>query len=119
DQPTGFIAYTIKGFGLPFAGHKDNHAGLMTPEQMAEFKRAGHIADGDEWEPFAGLDVPAGELQAFVDRTPFAQPVERRFKPARVAVPAAFDPPMSESMSTQLGFGRLLADIARSHPDLA
>ena len=35
DQPTCFIAYTIKGYGLPFAGHKDNHAGLMNPEQMA------------------------------------------------------------------------------------
>jgi pyruvate dehydrogenase E1 component len=30
DRPTCFIAYTIKGFGLPLAGHKDNHAGLMT-----------------------------------------------------------------------------------------
>ena len=27
DRPHCFIAYTIKGFGLPFAGHKDNHAG--------------------------------------------------------------------------------------------
>ena len=34
DRPTCFIAYTIKGFGLPLAGHKDNHAGLMTPAQM-------------------------------------------------------------------------------------
>ena len=34
DRPTCFIAYTIKGYGLPFAGHKDNHAGLMTPEQI-------------------------------------------------------------------------------------
>ena len=30
DQPTCFIAYTIKGMGLPFQGHKDNHSGLMT-----------------------------------------------------------------------------------------
>ena len=30
DQPVCFIAYTIKGFGLPFQGHKDNHSGLMT-----------------------------------------------------------------------------------------
>ena len=39
DRPRCFIAYTIKGFGLPFAGHKDNHAGLMNLEQMAEFRR--------------------------------------------------------------------------------
>src|SRR3546814_10378668 len=31
DAPRCFIAYTIKGFGTPLAGHKDNHAGLMTP----------------------------------------------------------------------------------------
>ncbi len=31
-------AYTVKGFGLPFAGHKDNHAGLMTPAQMETFR---------------------------------------------------------------------------------
>ena len=30
DRPIAFIAYTIKGYGLPLAGHKDNHAGLMT-----------------------------------------------------------------------------------------
>ena len=36
DQPQCFVAYTIKGFGMPLQGHKDNHAGLMSPEQMAE-----------------------------------------------------------------------------------
>ena len=45
DQPTCFIAYTIKGMGLPFAGHKDNHAGLMTKEQMETVPhRDGHPA---------------------------------------------------------------------------
>ena len=34
DRPTCIIAYTIKGYGLPIAGHKDNHPGLMTEEQM-------------------------------------------------------------------------------------
>ena len=37
DRPVCFIAYTIKGFGLPIAGHKDNHAGLMTPAQIDGF----------------------------------------------------------------------------------
>ena len=39
DRPVCFIAYTIKGFGLPIAGHKDNHAGLMTPAQIDGFAR--------------------------------------------------------------------------------
>ena len=40
DTPTLFIAWTIKGHGLPFAGHKDNHSGLMNPTQMAALRDA-------------------------------------------------------------------------------
>ena len=58
--PTCFIAYTIKGQGLPFAGHKDNHSGLMTLDQMAGFKKGMGIDDGEEWDKFAGLDRDAG-----------------------------------------------------------
>ena len=28
DRPVCFVAYTVKGFGLPLQGHKDNHSGL-------------------------------------------------------------------------------------------
>src|SRR5262249_48971282 len=109
----------IKGFGLPFAGHKDNHSGLMTPDQIESLRRTMGIDEGCEWDPFAGLDVPADELGAFIRSTPFGRPAARRHQPAHVAIPDSFEPPMSESMSTQLGFGRLLAEIARVHPDLA
>jgi pyruvate dehydrogenase complex dehydrogenase (E1) component len=37
DRPVCFICYTIKGYGLPLAGHKHNHAGLMTPAQMKSY----------------------------------------------------------------------------------
>src|SRR4029079_10087517 len=40
DAPPLFIAWTIRGFGLPFAGHKDNHAGLMNPTQLAALRDA-------------------------------------------------------------------------------
>ena len=46
DRPTCFIAYTVKGFGLPFAGHKDNHSGLMTPAQMDTFRAANKVRPG-------------------------------------------------------------------------
>ncbi len=45
-RPTVFIAYTVKGFGLPLQGHKDNHAGLMTEAQMAAFRTANHVRRG-------------------------------------------------------------------------
>ena len=59
DQPTCFIAYTIKGYGLPFAGHKDNHAGLMSVEQMDELRRRHRVERGAEWDRFAGLALPS------------------------------------------------------------
>ena len=55
EKPTVFIAYTVKGFGLPLAGHKDNHAGLMTPTQIGTLREDMGIAEGEEWEPYAGL----------------------------------------------------------------
>ena len=68
DRPTCFICYTIKGFGLPFAGHKDNHAGLMTEKQMDALRTAMRIRQGHEWDKFEGLTEPAQRLQAVLDR---------------------------------------------------
>lgn len=113
DAPTCFIAYTIKGYGLPFAGHKDNHAGLMSPEQMEIFRRAEGIAPGEEYKPFAGLDVPEEELRRFLDQVPFAAHARRRHEPPRIAVPEALVIPQGSRMSTQEGFGRLLNELAQ------
>ncbi len=119
DQPTCFIAYTIKGMGLPFAGHKDNHAGLMTREQMAEFKQAMDIRDGHEWDPFEGLDLPAADLRDFIAAVPFARPVAPEGRslqapaipvPARFAVPKV---PAGRKLSTQQAFGEVLAELGR------
>jgi pyruvate dehydrogenase E1 component len=113
DAPTCFLAYTIKGYGLPFAGHKDNHAGLMSPEQMEAYRRAEGIAEGQEYDPFAGLDVPADELRRFLDEVPFAAHAKRRQEPPRVAVPEVLPTPQGAKMSTQEGFGRLLNELAQ------
>lgn len=119
EQATCFVAYTIKGYRLPFAGHKDNHSGLMTPEQVKAFKETMKIRDGEEWEPFAGLDVPADQLRTFLASVPFSQSAVRRHRTPRIAVPVRIEPTTGEQMSTQQGFGRLLADIARRHPEIA
>src|SRR5262249_33503212 len=87
DRPTCFIAYTIKGYGLPFAGHKDNHAGLMNLDQMASFQRSMAVAQGAEWELFSGLDLPAEQLAAFLKAAPLAESGRRWHDTARIAVP--------------------------------
>jgi pyruvate dehydrogenase E1 component len=119
DRPHCFIAYTIKGFRLPFAGHKDNHAGLMTPEQMAEFKKRHRIPDGKEWDRSAGLDVDPDELQAFLERVPFAKRTEEHAS-AAIPVPAAL--PLgrrARRASTQEAFGRIMGELARDEGELA
>jgi len=115
DAPTCFIAYTIKGYGLPFAGHKDNHSGLMTPDQMEVFRRALGVAPGNEYEPFAGLDVGEEKLRRFLAEIPFAQHSDRRrHDPEPIDVPLTLAVPQGSTMSTQVGFGRLLGDLAQA-----
>ncbi|HUT48193.1 MAG TPA: transketolase [Alphaproteobacteria bacterium] len=119
DRPTCFIAYTIKGYGLPFAGHKDNHAGLMNPAQMAAFQRSMEVGAGEEWDRFAGLDGPVDALQAFLDAVPFAAKFPRRRSDRKFDVPADFPRPAAERMATQDAFGRILNELARGTSPLA
>src|SRR3954466_762671 len=79
DRPVCFISYTIKGFGLPLAGHKDNHSGLLTPAQMDAFRAAGNIRPGHEWDRFEGLDLDEDQLSAFLDNVPFFAQGRRRY----------------------------------------
>ena len=119
DRPVCFIAYTIKGAGLPFAGHKDNHSGLMTPAQMETFRAAMNIRPGHEWDAFEGLHEPPEKLRAFLSRVPFAAGGERRLHAARIGVPDELPVTIQPKMATQVGFGALLNEIARGTSELA
>jgi pyruvate dehydrogenase E1 component len=119
DRPVCFIAYTIKGMGLPFAGHKDNHAGLMTPSQMETFRAAMKIRPGHEWDRFEGLSAPESTLQQFLDAVPFAAAGERNFKAPPIEVPEQLPVTIQAEMATQTGFGALLNEIARGTTPLA
>ena len=119
DKPVCFIAYTIKGRGLPFAGHKDNHAGLMTKAQMAEFQGRQGIQPGDEWNRFSGLDMPEEEVERFLSRVPFNADGRRRLEAERVPVGDMPVIATAGDMSTQEGFGKVLDAIAREDGPLA
>ena len=119
DRPHCFIAYTVKGWGLPFAGHKDNHAGLMTPDQMAAFRRQMRIPDGAEWERHAGLDVDPEALDAFVAAVPYKRRTTRH-DAAPVPVPATLPTGrIAATTSTQEAFGRIMGELARGDSELA
>ncbi|MGH7016266.1 MAG: transketolase [Caulobacteraceae bacterium] len=119
ERPRFFLVYTIKGFGLPFQGHKDNHAGLMTETQMAAYRAKSGVPEGEEWAPFSGLPRTAEAYRAFLDSTPFASKAPVPEAPP-VPVPSRADfPSPSGRSSTQAAFGRILNDLARSDAPLA
>ena len=118
DKPTCFICYTVKGFGLPMAGHKDNHAGLMTPVQMEVFRQKMSVREGHEWDKFEGLASPE-RLQSFLDRVPFAADKARRLSASAIDVPEALPVTIQPTMATQTGFGALLNEIGRGDGDFA
>ena len=119
NQPVCFIAYTIKGYGLPFQGHKDNHSGLMTKAQMSDLRSREGINQGEEWDKFAGLDMRAAEVEDFLARVPFVAKGKRGRKAERVPVDPFPKIEAKGQMSTQAGFGRVLDEIARAGGPLA
>jgi len=118
DVPTLFIAWTIKGFGLPFAGHKDNHAGLMNPTQLAALRGAMGVREGQEWEPLEGIgDNARTGVEALIDRTRVAR--EKRARSFGTVPIPTIPAPSGDEQSTQAAFGRILLDLSKAGDDLA
>jgi len=111
DRPTCFLAYTIKGWGTPIAGHKDNHGGLMNKTQMREWQAHMGVPEGQEWEPFATVKEPAA-LRAFLRSVPFFAQYPRRFADDYLDVPQiALD--TENEVSTQTAFGKILDGLSK------
>ncbi|MFK7764399.1 MAG: transketolase [Roseobacter sp.] len=118
DRPTVFIAYTVKGWGTPLAGHKDNHAGLMTKDQMTVFQADMDIRTGHEWGRFEGLDALESELETALGTVPFFKDGPRRVTSPPVAVPDVVAP-ADKVISTQAAFGKILNGMGREDSPLA
>ncbi|MES0094488.1 transketolase [Mesorhizobium sp. M0030] len=121
DRPVCFICYTIKGYGLPLAGHKDNHAGQMTPTQMEDYRLQMGVKRGEEWDKWAAATLPEAELDAFFAKAPFFSEGRRRLSAPSVPVPETLPSPgqPGKPLSTQMGFGQILNEIARERSLLA
>jgi pyruvate dehydrogenase E1 component len=118
ERPTAFIAYTVKGWGTPLAGHKDNHAGQMTGAQIEQLRAEMDIRAEHEWEKFEGLEVRPAELEAFLAAVPFNTGATRRLTSPRVPT---IGPQFvgTAPTSTQTAFGKILDAIAKTDSELA
>jgi pyruvate dehydrogenase E1 component len=119
DRPVCFLAYTIKGVGLPFQGHKDNHAGLMSPAQIDALRTKHNIRAGHEWDKFEGLPIPSSEVEAFLASVKFKKSGPRRHTAPKIDVPDVLECPKLSSMSTQQAFGLVLNALARAPSTLS
>jgi pyruvate dehydrogenase E1 component len=119
DRPVCFIAYTIKGFGLPLAGHKDNHAGLLTAPQVEGLRRMMNVREGHEWDRLEGVEQDHEAIQHFLKNVPFVQHGPRRYRADVVPVPQRLDISRQPAMSTQQGFGLIMHEIGKSDSEFA
>lgn len=119
NRPVCFIAYTLKGYGLPLAGHRDNHGGLMNVDQMNQLQTNMNVPKGQEWDKFAGLDVSVADLKGFLKEAPFYRGGSRAFQDQIFEIPNLMLKSVPEKMSTQEAFGRIMLEIGRSKSEFA
>ena len=117
DKPTAFIAYTIKGWGTPLAGHKDNHAGLMTKAQMDSFKIKFGINDGDEWNRFSD-EKEYNKLDEYLKKLPFQKVGHRKYKSKKISVDENIFIKETK-ISTQNAFGKILDQYANNDTEFS
>ncbi len=109
DRPSVVFAYTIKGHGLAMAGDPMNHAALLSPEQIDEFRTSLGLDADTEWDRF-DPDSDAGRLCRLVGGDiNNAPPTPRPQLPIPVAARSIST---NGSVSTQEAFGRVLASLA-------
>ncbi|AGI67594.1 transketolase family protein [Octadecabacter antarcticus 307] len=117
DRPVCFLAYTIKGWGTPIAGHKDNHGGLMNKTQMAAWQTHMGVAKGEEWDKFATISDP-DTFERRLSQTPFFAKGARRYRDDIIDVPA-INLSSDREISTQMAFGKILDDLSKGDSLLA
>lgn len=108
-MPSVIFAYTVKGYGLPIAGHPSNHSALLNGEQIDELRAAAGLTQDEEWDTF-DPESPEGRLCQTVAAR-LSRPPHRLTRV--VDVPAALPTRDTGRTSTQEAFGRVLLELSR------
>jgi len=109
ERPSVVFAYTVKGWGLPIAGDPLNHAALLSPEQIDDFRSQVGLTEATEWDR-CDPSTAAGRLCASVGgevNNPLPVP-----RPQPTVPPGVRPPVTSGLISSQDAFGRVLASLA-------
>ena len=109
ERPSVVFAYTVKGWGLPTAGHPRNHSALLTRDQIAALRERVGLSEAREWDRLDPTSE-AGQWAAVRAEHLRRDPV-RTGTPLPVPTTTGLRP--TKAMSTQEAFGRILVELSR------
>ncbi len=110
DRPSVVFAYTVKGWGLPTAGHPRNHSTLLSVEQISKLRIEVGLEEHNEWDRFEP-STPEGVLAA-ERREYLSRDVEAPRRSLEIPASTMRKPP-ARPVSTQEAFGRVLVELSR------
>jgi pyruvate dehydrogenase E1 component len=110
DRPSVVFAYTVKGWGLPTAGHPRNHSTLLSVEQISKLRIEVGLEEHNEWDRFEP-STPEGVLAA-ERREYLSRDVEAPRRSIEIPASTMRKPP-ARPVSTQEAFGRVLVELSR------
>jgi pyruvate dehydrogenase E1 component len=111
DRPTVLFAYTIKGWGLPFAGDALNHSALLNPNQIDPVRESLGIPKEQEWARF-DPDSPEGKVCAEAWERIYAGESVPTVPISPELIPEHLWHSRTPSTSTQEALGRMLTRLA-------
>lgn len=111
DKPTVIFAYTIKGWGLPFAGEALNHSMILNAKQMEDLQRDLGIPEGAEWEAFLPESPEGRWCRQAAERLHRDQRESAPLIEAK-AIPQSLDLSYPNKISTQEALGRVMPKLA-------
>jgi pyruvate dehydrogenase E1 component len=109
ERPSVVFAYTVKGWGLPIAGHPRNHSALLTSDQMDTLRDGAGLTRQTEWDR---IDPTTAAGQWVAVRAEALVRPARTERPA-ITVPVATGLRPARPLSTQEAFGRILVSLSR------
>lgn len=114
DRPVVILAYTIKGWRLPIAGHIENHSALLTNEHIDALQHTCGIEAGHEWDGYSATDPIDQWIKRSLHQRDFLPQHADVSSPsaATLQVPETLNLRISQLASTQGAFGHILVALS-------
>jgi pyruvate dehydrogenase E1 component len=113
-QPVVILAYTIKGWGLPFAGNPANHASLLKPAQIETLRQQLGISIGHEFSGFSADSEEAQYIHERLEEGGWTDGQAGRSERLPLELPPALGGTYQGMLSTQAALGRIFLALSRN-----